>query len=276
MKHLILLLPLLLLLSSCGPKGGSSESSRSLYANNLSVEVDNGRMTVSWQKQGKGIMSGYNIYISDKPLVESYPGPNLPPSVTPFNHATFPGDTNPDDGIEYFEAQGLENGRKYYVSVRVVMPDRLLSKPSREIIAVCGSRGEISLSMRYEGDNDGYSFATDTQVRADNALNDIYFFSKDGKDYLNSPTKLDAFLRKTNLAVVPYKGSWSEMKARFKPGDAPASKDRVAVKVGDWVHGVTADGHHLLAEVRELSGSGKSRKVKLFFALSTLTDEVVF
>ena len=213
------LLLLIFTLITCGPSGSGGEYSKSVYPYDMQVDVDRNQMTISWKKHGNGAISGYNIYISDKELAKDFPGSKLPSTVNPFNASFFPGDTDPSDGIEHFLAEGLENGKKFFVSVRVVFPDRSLSKPSEEILAVCGSRGDISLVIRNQGKNDGYSFYEDKQVGADNESNDIYFFSKDGKDYIDSPSRLDSFLRNIRYSVLPYYGSWEEVKFRFKESD---------------------------------------------------------
>ena len=126
---------------------------------------------------------------------KDYPGATLPSSVKPFNPTPFPGDTNPDDGVEHFTAEGLQNGVTYYVTIRTVYPDGTLSPPSREVGVVCNPRGEVEISIRYESEHDGYSFAGDRYVRADTDENDLYFFSKDGIDYIASPDRLDGFLK---------------------------------------------------------------------------------
>ena len=242
------LLLLIFTLITCGPSGSGGEYSKSVYPYDMQVDVDRNQMTISWKKHGNGAISGYNIYISDKELAKDFPGSKLPSTVNPFNASFFPGDTDPSDGIEHFLAEGLENGKKFFVSVRVVFPDRSLSKPSEEILAVCGSRGDISLVIRNQGKNDGYSFYEDRQVGADNESNDIYFFY----------------------------GSWEEVKFRFKESDLSGANDRVEIKTGDWVHARTPEGHQALILIKEIKGNGKSRSIELFFALSTLVEGVHF
>lgn len=263
-------------MTSCAPKKESWESRGECYPYDARVEVNDRQMTVIWKKRCSRLMSGYNIYISTEPLVSRYPGTELPASVKPFNPTPFPGDTNPEDNLEHFEATGLKNGVKYYVSVRVVNPDRTLSKPTNEVVAVCGPRGEMELSVRYKSEHDGFSFEKNEYVRADNLENDLYFFSKNGTDYLSSPNRLDGFLRKNKFHVLPFKGTFEEIKEQFARYDTPPTQERVAIKPGDWVHMVTPEGTNALLYVKKIEGEGEKRQVRLFYAYSPLPHEAIF
>ncbi|MEW5993204.1 MAG: hypothetical protein AB1744_02270, partial [Candidatus Zixiibacteriota bacterium] len=127
MKPLSLFVPIavaLILVCGCGPRKRVSEKAVLCRVFDTRVDVNDRRMTVSWKWDCPDLISGYYVYISRKPLVGRYPGPHLPDEIAPFNRIPFPGDTEPGDDTEYFEADGLENGLKYYVSVRVLIPDR--------------------------------------------------------------------------------------------------------------------------------------------------------
>ena len=129
MKKTALILLALIAVSGCGPRPGN-EASRTALPVSLSVEVSDKQMTLAWTKSGDGAIAGYNIYISREPLAVKYPGPSIDGSIETFNTTPFPGDTDPEDRVEHFDAVNLENGVKFYVSVRVVYPDRSVSKPS--------------------------------------------------------------------------------------------------------------------------------------------------
>ncbi len=271
-----LLLAIIVLALGCGPKPIVDEQSAACYADNLGVDVNSQTMDVHWKTKCTRLISGYNIYISEEPLTDKYPGADLSSAVKPFNLTPYAGDTDPDDGIEHFIAEGLQDGKKYYVSVRVVMPDGTLSRPSDEAIAVCGPSGEIELTVRYKSDKDGYSFGLNEYVRADDLNNDLYFFSKDGKDYLNSPVKLDGFLKANRLRKLPLKGNFSEIREKLTAMSLEPAEDRVEVKKGDWIHIQTPGGENAVIRVLELSGDGAERKIRLFYAYSPLSGEVVF
>ncbi len=215
-------------------------------------------MTIAWKVECPQLISGYNIYISDQPLTID--------DSQPFNDAVYPGDTNPDDGVVQYDAQGLDNGVRYYVSARVVFPDQSLSAPSEEVVAVCGPRGEIELATRYSSEQDGYSFAHNQYVRADDLNNDLYFYSKGGTDYLASPLRLDGFLRNSRFVRLLVNGDLETAKSRLASIDSEPRDNRVAVREGDWVWIVTTEGHHALVQVRKLSVEGGKGTVVLFFA----------
>lgn len=267
---------ILTFLVRCVPEKRPEETPGGCYPYEASVEVNSRQMTVTWKTHCSRLMSGYFIYISDEPLANKYPGSELPPTITPINHTPFPGDTNPDDGAEHFVAEGLEDGVKYYVSVRVVNPDRTLSKPSNEVAAVCGPRGEIELSIRYKSGRDGFSFEKNDYVRADDLDNDLYFYSKDGTDYLASPNRLDGFLKANRAAVLPLRGEFVQVKTMFPAFDSRPDRDRVAVRTGDWVHILTPDGKSALMKVLSVNGKGERRRIKLFYAFCPLANGAVF
>jgi hypothetical protein len=267
---------LLVFLVRCAPERRPEEMPTGCYPYNVSVEVNDRQMTITWRYNCSRLMSGYFIYISEESLADQYPGTQLPESVKPFNHTPFPGDTDPEDETEHFVAEGLENGVKYYVSVRVVNPDRTLSRPSNEVVVVCGPRGEIELSMRYKSDRDGFSFEKNAYVRADDIDNDLYFFFKDGTNYLVSPIRLDGFLKANKLKMLPFKGEFDQVKTKLAALGSRPDKDRVAVRRGDWVYILSPNGKSALVKVLSISGEGERRRLKLFYAFSPLANEVIF
>lgn len=265
----------MLVMTGCRP--GDESGAVAVFPYDLTVQVAHQRMTLTWKVNGDATISGYNIYISRTPLAARYPGAELPADIKPFNATVYPGDTNPDDGIIEYEAEGLEDGVIYYVSVRVVFPDRTLSRPSNEVTAVCGPRGVITLGNRYTVQPDGYSFVRDSVVRADDDDNDLYFYSGgDTLNFLASPHRLDGFLRRTRLVRLPFGGTLQEVAARLKDYRPDAFRDRVRISPGDWIYARTAEDYHLLIHVLDLEGAGERRSVRLFFALSPTTGEIFF
>lgn len=270
-RQIYALIALVLILNFivCGPPKPSGESF-DCYPENLEIDINSETMDISWVNNCQQSIAGYNIYISEESLV----GKDLS-SVKPHNNGSYPGDTNPDDGVEHYKAEKLENGKKYFVLVRIINPGQTLSRPTSEKIVVCGARGEIELSIRFKSSHDGYSFEKHDYVKADNMENDLYFYSKDGKDYLNSPLKLDAYLKANKLKKLNGTGNLYDIIKTIK-ADARPDKDRVEVKKGDWLWLMTADDKSALVKVLEISGDGSDRKIKLYFAYSPLSGELIF
>lgn len=268
-----LFFPLLIVLAfmfiyGCTPKPPAGETS-SCIPENLNVNVDDSMMQVVWENNCKNLISGYNIYINDKPNQQSS-------DLKPFNFEPFAGDTDPEDGVERYEAKQLENGKKYYVSVRIINPDRTLSKPSKEFVAVCGAREEITLSIRYKSDHDGYSFEKNEYVKADNLENDLYFFSKDGVDYISSPVKLDGFLKANKLTKLSYTGDFEKLRYKINDINPKADLDRVKIAKNDWLFLVTPDKKSALIKVLDISGKGEARQIKLFIAYVPIENELIY
>ncbi|MEW6412107.1 MAG: hypothetical protein AB1483_06475 [Candidatus Zixiibacteriota bacterium] len=260
----------------CAPKPIVEEQPTVCLARDLGVDVNTQTMDVHWKTDCASLISGFNIYISDTPLNDKYPGADLPAMVKPFNPAPYPGDTNPDDAVEHFIADGLQDGKKYYVSVRVVMPDGTVSKPSNEVVAVCGPSGEMELSIRYKSDHDGFAFSLNDYVRADDLNNDLYYFSKDGKDYLNSPVKLDGFLKANRLRRLPFRGDFNDVREMLNGITSESNEDRLEVSKGDWIHLQTPTGENAVIRVLGFSGEGSDRKIRLFYAFSPYSQEILF
>jgi len=244
----------------------------------LQVVAGNGTMTVRWKQQGTGVISGYNIFISREPITLKTPQLASAVAVAPHNTTVYPGDTNlEDEAIEYI-AYGLDNGVKYYVSVRVVYPDQSMSKPSNEVLAVCGPRGEFTLTMRYKAENDGFSLVTGRHVRADASTNDLYFFSKDGVDYLASPTRLNAYLRKTSFSLVRAGGQFDDIRQRLAAGKGTIGNgtDKIGISTGNWLLVTTAENYSALIQVKGLTGQNDAHSVTLWYALCPMAGATTF
>ncbi|HEX2897159.1 MAG TPA: hypothetical protein VHP63_03820 [candidate division Zixibacteria bacterium] len=242
----------------------------------LSVSVDSGQMTLKWKKECGQPTSGYNIYISTEPLAPKYGMKQIPTKMPTFNQEIFPGDTNPDDSVEIFEAAGLSDGVKYYVSVRIILPNGVQSKSTREIETVCGPSGEIELSARFKSEQDGFSFSQEKFVRADNDLNDIYYFHSEGVDYLASPIKLNGFLRDVKLGVLPFTGGIELIKEKVRRLESSPQDDKITVITGDWVRVLSPEGTNTPVHVLGFTGQGEDRKIHLFYLHSPLKNELFF
>ncbi len=272
---LILILLITLSFLNCGPQKVTEEIRQKCIPTLIQANVNDGSMIVVFKENGKSLKSGYNIYISEIPLVSNYSVNNLPDSIKPNNHPVFPGDTNPEDGIEHYDAEGLENGVVYYVSVRTVFTDRTLSKPSDELKVVCGPRGEIDLSVRYKSENDGFSFTKNGYVRADDIYNDFYLFTKDGIDFLASPNRLDGFLRTSKFRLLSGNSTIDEV---IKNGISTGNpyNDKISITKGNLVQVLTADGHTALLQVDGFRGEGEDRQVNLKYAFTFRTSVPFF
>ena len=242
----------------------------------LQVAVNYEQMIISWRRVGQEAISGYNIYISDQPLADRSPGALIDSAIRPYNPVPFPGDTNPEDGVEYFEATQLENGVRYYVTVRVVYPNGSLSAPSAEVTAACGPRGEIELPMRYQSTPDGFSFEKNAYTEANSIDNDLYFYSDGGRDYLASPRRLGGFINDTRFEVLPFKGAFDEIAQRLTGFSPSTAEDQVRIEIGDWVLARCERGTSALLQVKAMTGSERERRVVLFFAYSTAEGELLF
>jgi len=276
MKYLLGLAILAIMALGCAPKKGIGESSGSCTPQNLTVEGGDETLTIAWDPNCDKLIAGYNVYISDRSLDNGSSGGESRLSAEPFNTTPFSGDTEPEDGIEHFVAERLENGKKYHVSVQTLLPDKTLARFSKEIVTACSPRGTIDLSVRYKSESDGFSFEKNQVVRADELANDIYFYTKDGKDILASPRRLDGFLRDNHFLVLEYRGDIDAVKKNLTKKTPKPGEQRIEIAVGDWVMLKTEDNMFALMEVLSFSGSGESRSVNLYYSYSTIQGEMFF
>jgi hypothetical protein len=226
------------------------------------------KVTVQWKMVGGEVISGFDVFIIDQ---QEAGNPEAVSQAKPFNSAVYPGDTNPDDGVVEFPAENLVNGVKYAVWVRIVRADGTFSEPTEIKSTVCGPRGEITLGLRYRAERDGYSLVKNVASKADASDNDLYFYKKDGVNYLASPSLLNGYLRATKFKYVPYKGSDAMRDVMGGRESAPAD-DKVPVKAGDWVWLVTAEGFNAVLHVLEI----KREEMSLYFTLCPLAGEKTF
>jgi hypothetical protein len=179
---------------------GPKESSLLPSPYDLRVETVSSGANIFWsanRSEGQ-IISGYNIYLSEESLKPMFPDWRKS-HPEPYNHAPYPGDTDGDITAESFEITGLENGRKYYVSVRTVGTNGTESKPSNEMAFTPMARGEFVISSFHTRDDGGFNFDREISVPARDPRCDIYLYSKGDDVGLSSPHRLGAGLRKTGF-----------------------------------------------------------------------------
>ena len=254
----------MLLAVGCGPPKPSEELTATCRPYDISTESNDGNLTIGWKVDCSRLISGYNIYIAPTSVASFTDTSTLP--ADPYNTTVYPGDTDPDDPIVYYDASGLANGVLYRVAVRVVFPDRTLSSPSEPVLAKCGPRGEFELVTRYSGERDGFSFALGEHVRADDLNNDLYFYSKDGAHYLASPSRLDGFLR-TNLFMRQSKmWNYEEYILRGNTHGEKPTEDRVEIREGDLIWMMTTDGHQAQIRILNIKVTDGKGTIRLGFA----------
>ena len=191
---------------SCGPKPQTTQDeSKRCNPHSLTIaSTASHYVKVAWNPgcPGTRIMRGFNVYYSPTPLVGRYPGHDLPKTIKPYNKEPYPGDSEGDMSLETFEFKNIPSAQLFYVHVRVVNSDNSLSLPSNEIEMICYPQGEIGLVESYSGDHSGFSFVTDSYCATDAVENDMYFFGKDGKDYLCSPSRVSSINRANKIYIL--------------------------------------------------------------------------
>lgn len=260
----------MLLAAGCGPPKPSEELSAPCRPYDISIESNDGGMKIGWKVDCPQLISGYNIYLAPT-SVESFRDTSTLP-LEPHNAAVYPGDTDPDDNIVYYDASGLDNGVLYRVAVRVVFPDRTLSPPSKPILARCGPRGEFELATRYSGEHDGFSFALGEHVRADDLSNDLYYYSKNGAHYLASPSRLNGFLRTNHFMPQPRTWSFEEYILRGNTRGEKPTEERVEIHEGDLIWMTTVSSDQAQIRVLNIKVSDGKRTVLLEYAYWPIPD----
>ena len=275
MKTGLALFILVLATLSCQPPKGRGGANGRMVPYNLNATMADRGFDLTWQCDISDHISGYNIYAYEHSFEKSYADGVYPEDIKPINNPVFPGDTDATDGIEHYLAAGLKNGKRYFVTVRVVYPDQTLSAPAQEIMIVPGPSGLITMAERFKGDNDGFSFEKNRPSSADAAQNDLFFHVQNGSRYLASPTRLGGFLNQTLLVKLPYKGEYHQVRQLVNDGEVSPVKDRVEVSGGDWVLAKLASGKHALIKVSGFQHT-TNQTVTLEYYLCTLTAGIHF
>ncbi len=278
MKKIIMLGILTALITiHCGPppKVTISPEQTDCAPRNLIVKPNSNSLFMQWDTPCPDNINvaGYNIYVLPSPIGEKYPGVTLSKKVVPFNSGAYPGDTDPEDRYETFSVQNLDNGVEYYVSVRTMFTDGSLSFPTKEHSVICRPEGTFELAYRYADERDGFSFGRGDAVRADSDFNDLYFYHKDGVDYLASPSRLNGFIRTSKFYSLGKTSSvyqYPELDLDIPP------VDRMPVRVGESYLIKTADGNYAKVRIESASGERKERKLNISYIYQTIPDLMRF
>ena len=271
-KYIFISLLIGSIIVGCGPSRVSEEippvAHRDCAPSNLTARVNDGGVFLKWDTNcpEKTILSGYNIYILDRPIYETYHDTVPPPEIKPMNIIPYPGDTDPEDSYETMPVDNLENGVEYFVSIRTVFPDRSLSVSSNELSIICRPEGRFKLEIRYRGTEDGFSFSDGQSVRADDDANDLYFYNKDDIDYIASPARLNGFLRHSkfySLGKTKDIYQYSEFQLDLVP------VDKMPVRLGESYLVNTSDNRFAKIRLEEISGEGDSRALHFTYIYQT-------
>ena len=241
---------LALLLSACAPPPKPSESPKPAEAvttrlclpHDLTVE---GRAShtarIAWNPgcSEVRILRGFNIYLSTAPLAAKFPGPDLPDTILSFNREVYPGDTLGNPDRETYTLDSIPNAIRFFIHARAVNIDNTLSLPTNEVQLICYPQGVIELEESFSGRRDGFSFSEENYCRTDALANDLYFYHRNGDDFLCSPSRLGPVNRPTKIYDAGEGIPLAELDA-LAPIGSPLEK--ILIRVGTNLVIITADG----------------------------------
>lgn len=249
-----------LVMVACGPKTQTVlDESKLCTPQALTIDSTGSHLVrIAWNPgcPGTRIMRGFQIFLSPTPLVSKYPGREMPESIPSYNKELYPGDQEGREDRETFKFEDLPLSERYYVHVRVVNSDGSYSLPTNEIEVVSQPQGIIRLGASYSGTNDGFSFVRDAYCGTDDAENDMYFYHKDGVDYLCSPSRLSAVNRNNAIFVGTPGSSAGNLQAAEPTGDP---REKVEMRPGGIYLIETEDGHLVRVKLLKLEGAGDDR-----------------
>ncbi|MEZ5358818.1 MAG: hypothetical protein R3F48_08280 [Candidatus Zixiibacteriota bacterium] len=252
------------LLVSCGPKtqAPADEMAKRCTPKDLKIEQTGSHLVkIGWNPgcPGTRIMQGFNIYASAEPLVKRYFGREMPDNIKPYNDKVYPGALDASQDREYFDFENIQLGQLYYVHVRVVNSDGSLSLPTNEIEVICFPQGTLDLAVSYSGNEAGFSFVTDTYCGTDDVINDLYFFSKDGKDFLCSPSRISEVNRQNKIYVA---GKAASLGGTENIGPVGSPLEKTELIPGTVYIIETEDGHFAKLRLVQMKGSGNERRAE--------------
>jgi hypothetical protein len=208
------------------------------------------------------IMRGFNIYVSSSPLTTRFPDTVLPPTIQPFNHDVYPGDILGNPQRETYALENIPNAVRRYVHVRVVYTDGGLSVPSNEIEVTCYQQGRVDLAASFSGSKDGFNFRKNAYCRTDDLDNDVYFYSKNGDNFLCSASRLGPVNRADKLYPA---GEGQPAVALGRPSGQPT--DRVSVRPGRNLILETVDGDTIVIRILDVNTAGSTPTLTFEYVL---------
>ena len=237
---------------------------------NLRVYPDDASLTLAWDvdRAPDQVFSGYNIYLSERPIQGTPDERDLLEHVRPVNLIPYPGDTDPDLRHETFTARRLENGARYYAFVRALGSDGRPGKPSNEVMAICRRGGEAILQPIFSGRYDGFDLSKGRHVNSDAIDCDFAFYHKGGKDRLLAPYRIDPLLNETrfwdlgisefDLITAPALGGAGEIELEPKSGHVYACR--------------TADGHYGKLRVASIADEKGIRTIRFTYMYQSIPN----
>ncbi len=270
-----LILPLVMLLQGCSPGGAGKPLVRPIEGvkrpipTQIEVEPGSRRLIVRWSMESEEGVAGYNVFVCPRQKQpEGFPD-SIP--CGPFNGDLFLGDVDISDPWIEYVSEGLINFMPLLVTVSVVYTDGSEARSREMVGAICRPTGEFRLPIRGRGKSgakdDGFNFEEEKTVGARDTLNDLYFFSKDGIDYLNSPSRQEGFLRENLLTKLSFRGDINQLRSRMKKLSELVTiheGDKIAILPGDWLLVSQKNCSfclNTLVQVTSLDGVGNDRTV---------------
>ena len=261
---------------SCQPaKDKTQEESKLCTPHSLTIDsLANNYAKIAWNPGCPGIrvMRGFDIFVSPISLVKKYPGREIPDKIKPFNPEIYPGDAEGRDDLETYEIENVNNLTRYYVHVRAKYNDRSYSVPSNEVELVIYPQGIIELATSYSGDRAGFSFTENIYCKTDALENDIYFYGKDGIDYICSASRLGPVNRKNNLFAAGKDKTLPDPEKLNATGNAA---DRIPVAAGQNLIVETEEGHKAGIYIDSFEGSGENRIAVLKYFYKPSIDKPI-
>ncbi len=259
------LLSLAFFLTACGPsRKAAVDETQLCIPQGLTVDsTGNAYLRIQWNMAcpGSRVMRGFNIYLSDSPVTDEFPGRQRP-DIKPYNNDLYPGDTLGRPTIESFVFENIPTAQVHYIHVRTVYNDGSVSIPTNELEVIVYPQGTLELGVSYSGDHDGYSFAENSYVNTDALSNDIYYYNRDGADYLCSASRISAINRNTKLYSA---GNGTDIGSVENIVPVGNPDERLDIHTGDIIVAITEEGYPAKLRVAGFDGSGEDRIVKLEF-----------
>ncbi len=273
----LLLIVTILFSAGCGPsvKPAKEYAGDVCFPSNLQVQPGDHKVSLRWNTNcdDSTLLTGYYIYLTKEPIPEKILTQPPPETLEPFNNSAYPGDTDPETAYETMTIDNLDNGVEYYISVRTVYPDYTQSVSSEQISFIPRPEGSFTLGIRYSDFKDGFSFSMGEHVEADRLENDLYYYAKDGFDYLASPHRLNGFLRETNFYSLGSTESiydYDSLELDYEP------VSRIPVAEGHSYLVETEDNRYAKIRIKNIAGSGDKRKLSISYIYQPAENTMVF
>jgi hypothetical protein len=244
-------------------------------ASDLVITHDDHDVLLQWEtnREADDLLSGYNIYLAAEQSLVDLPSTSERLREHLWQGTTYPGDTDPRTDLESAEITGLKFGTEYFIHIRTTGVNGTIGPPSPEITLIPRPEGEVFLSPRFSGGEDGFNFVAQEHVSARNPRNDLYLYVRQDSVFAASPQRLNPANRPTTFYRLRPSQSINDFP---QPDYTGRGQEAIHLQEHYSYLLVTPEQNHVKFRVNDIDVSGVVPQIRLDYICQLRSGEVSF